>query len=323
MPRETSPPARTCTVAVLKTLADSHVAMIASVDPRIRVVRVTDRTTWLNEAPDAEVVMGFRPLRDGALRSQHLRWVHAIGAGVENLCQDVAGTEVQVTNSHIHGDAIGDHVFALILAHSRRLGEAREFQMARRWVHQEVQGTPLAGRTIGILGLGAIGTGVARRAVAFGMRVVGTKRRPTPIPGVERVLPPEQIDAVLREASVLAMTLPLTPATKGILGARELALLPEGAFVVNIGRGGQIDEAALVEALRSGRLGGAGLDVFAEEPLPPDSPLWTTPRLMITPHVAGDFPGYLDRMLPLFCENLKQYLAGRPLRNVVNTALGY
>src|SRR5262249_20977591 len=153
--------------------------------------------------------------------------------------------------------------------------------------------TPLAGRTIGILGLGTIGTGVARRAVAFGMRVVGTKQHPTPIPGVDRVLPPEEIDAVLREASVLAMTLPLTPATRGILGARELALLPEGAFVVNIGRGGQIDEAALVEALRSGRLGGAGLDVFAEEPLPLDSPLWSTPRLTITPHVAGDFPGYM------------------------------
>ena len=323
MPRETSSPVRPCTVAVLRTLSDSHVAMIESVDPRVRVVRVTDRRTWLDEAPDAEIIMGFRPLRDGALRSQHLRWVHALGAGVENLCRDVLGTEVQVTNCHIHGDAIGDHVFALILAHARRLGEARELQTARRWAHGEVRGTPLAGRTIGILGLGTIGMCVAHRAVAFGMRVVGTKRHPAPIPGVERVLPPEGIDAVLREASVLAMTLPLTPATRGILGARELALLPEGAFVVNIGRGGQIDEAALLEALRSGRLGGAGLDVFAEEPLPADNPLWTAPRLTITPHVAGDFPGYMERMLPLFCENLEEYLAGRPLRNVVDTARGY
>ena len=323
MPRETSPAARLCTVAVLKTLADGHVAMIASVDPRIRVVRVTDRTRWLDEAPDAEIIMGFRPLRDGALQAQHLRWVHAIGAGVENLCQDVAGTEVRVTNSHVHGDAIADHVFAFILAHTRRLREAHEFQAARRWVHRELVGTPLAGRTIGVLGLGTIGASVARRAVAFGMRVVGTKRHPTPIPGVERVLPPEEIDAVLREASVLAMTLPLTPETEGILGPRELALLPEGAFVVNIGRGGQIDEAALVAALRSGHLGGAGLDVFADEPLPPDNPLWEAPRVMITPHVAGDFPGYMDRMLPLFCENLRRYLAGQPLQNAVDTALGY
>ncbi len=323
MPRETSEPARRCTVAVLKSLADSHVAMIAAVDPRISVVRVTDRTAWLNEAPEAEIIVGFRPLRDAAFRAQHLRWVHALGAGVENLCQDVVGTEIHVTNNHIHGDAIADHVFAFILAHTRRLREAHDFQTARRWVHRELVGTPLAGRTIGILGLGAIGESVARRAVAFGMRVVGTKRRPQPIPGVERVLPPGEIDAVLREASVLALTLPLTPATRGILGARELALLPEGTFVVNIGRGGQIDEAALVAALRSVRLGGAGLDVFADEPLPPDSPLWTAPRLMITPHVAGDFPGYMDRMVPLFCQNLRRYLAGQPLQNVVDTALGY
>jgi len=323
MPRETAELARPCTVAVLKSLADRHAAMIAAVDPRIRVVRVTDRTTWLSEAPDAEIIMGFRPLREGALRARHLRWIHAIGAGVENLCQDVAGTEIRVTNSHVHGDAIADHVFAFILSHTRRLREAHDFQAVRRWVHRELLGTPLAGRTIGVLGLGTIGVSVARRVVAFGMRVVGTKRRPEPIPGVERVLPPDEIDAVLREASVLALTLPLTPATRGILGARELALLPEGAFVVNIGRGGQIDEAALVAALQSGRLGGAGLDVFADEPLPPDSPLWTTPRLMITPHVAGDFPGYMDRMVPLFCENLSRYRAGQPLQNVVDTALGY
>lgn len=323
MPPSTSEPGRPCTVAVPKSLSDRHVAMIAAIDPRIRVVRVTDRTVWLNEAPDAEVIMGFRPLRDGALRAQHLRWVHAIGAGVENLCQDVAGTEIRVTNTHIHGDPIADHVFAFILAHARRLREAQEYQTARRWVHDELRGTPLAGLTIGILGLGTIGAAVARRAVAFGMRVVGTKRLPTPVPGVERVLPPDAIDAVLREASVLAMTLPLTSATRAILGARELALLPEGAFVVNIGRGGQIDEAALVAALQSGRLGGAGLDVFADEPLPPDSPLWAAPRLMITPHVAGDFPGYMERMLPLFCENLRRYLAGQPLQNVVDAALGY
>ena len=316
-------PARSCTVAVLKSLPDRHAAMIAAVDPRIRVVRVSDRTTWLSEAPDAEVIMGFRPLRDGALRGQRLRWVHALGAGVENLCQDVTGTEIRVTNSHVHGDTIADHVFAFILAHTRRLREALDHQAARRWVHDEVRGTPLAGRIIGILGLGTIGSSVARRAVAFGMRVVGTKRRPAPIPGVERVVPPAEIDAVLREASVLAMTLPLTPATKAIIGARELALLPEGAFLVNIGRGGQIDEAALLAALRSGRLGGAGLDVFADEPLPADSPLWGAPRLMITPHVAGDFPGYMDRMIPVFCDNLKRYLAGQPLQHLVDPALGY
>jgi D-2-hydroxyacid dehydrogenase (NADP+) len=312
-----------CVVAVLKTLDDRHAARIEAVDPRVQVVRVADRTTWPEEAPDAEIIMGFRPLRDPAVRSQRLRWVHAIGAGVENLCEDVAGTEILVTNSHIHGGTIADHVFAFILAHTRRMREAFGFQAARRWVHRELVAVPLAGRTMGILGLGTIGAQVARRAVSFGMRVVGTKRHPKPIPGVDRVWPPEGIDAVLREASVLVLTLPLTPATRGVLGAREIALLPEGAFVVNIARGGLVNEPALIAALRSGHLAGAGLDVFAEEPLPPDSPLWTMPGLMITPHVAGDSPGYMDGMIPLFCENLGRYLAGHPLENVVDPAQGY
>ncbi len=323
MPPERRAPVRAYVVAALKTLEDRHAAQIESVDPHVRVVRVTDRTTWLQEAPQAEIIMGFRPLRDAAIRSQHLRWVHALGAGVENLCKDVAGTEIRVTNNHIHGSVIADHVFAFILAHTRRMREAYDFQTARRWVHQELVGTPLDGRTMGILGIGAIGVEVARRAVAFGMRVLGTKRRPEPIPGVERVWPPEGIEAVLREAHMLVLALPLTPATRGILGAREIAMLPRGSFVVNIARGGLVDEHALVAALESGYLGGAGLDVFADEPLPPESPLWRVPRLAITPHVAGDFPGYMDRVIPLFCENLRRYLAGDPLANVVDPALGY
>jgi phosphoglycerate dehydrogenase-like enzyme len=314
---------RPCVVAVPKNTADRHVAQIEAVDPRVRVVRVADRKTWLREAPEAEVILGFRPLRDAARESQHLRWVHALGAGVENLCQDVAGTEILVTNNHIHADAIADHVFAFLLTHTRRMRDAHESQAARHWVHNELVGTILAGQTMGVLGLGTIGRGVARRAAAFGMRVVGTKRRPEPIPGVAEVRSPEDTDGVLRQSAVLVIALPLTPSTHRIVGARELALLPEGAFVVNIGRGGLVDEAALLAALRSGRLGGAGFDVFEQEPLPPDSPLWNAPRLIITPHISGDFPGYLDRMVPIFCENLERYLAGQPLLNVVDQALGY
>jgi len=209
------------------------------------------------------------------------------------------------------------------LTHTRRLWEARDCQAARRWVHDELRGTVLAGRTMGVLGLGTIGVQVARRAAAFGMRVVGTVRRPRQIPGVERVYPPDEIDAVLREAAVLVIALPLTPATRGSVGARELAALPEGAFLVNIGRGGLVDEGALLAALRAGRLAGAGLDVFDTEPLPADSPLWAAPRLIITPHVAGDFPGYMDRIIPHFCENLRRYLGGQPLLNVVDPILGY
>jgi phosphoglycerate dehydrogenase-like enzyme len=143
------------------------------------------------------------------------------------------------------------------------------------------------------------------------------------VPHVAQVFPPDRTDAVLQEAAVLALTLPLTAATRGILGARELAQLPRGAFVVNVGRGGLVDEPALIAALREGRLAGAGLDVFAEEPLPAASPLWEMPEVIITPHIAGDFEGFMDRMVPAFCANLRRYLAGQPLENQVDPARGY
>jgi phosphoglycerate dehydrogenase-like enzyme len=310
-------------VAVLRSLEERHAAEIEAADPRVRVARVTGRATWLEEAPEAEVILGFRPLRDAARRARRLRWVHAVGAGVENLCQDVAGTEIIVTNNHVHGDGIAEHVFALVLAHLRRLREVFTCQEARRWAQDELVGEVLAGRTMGIAGLGTIGRHVARRAAAFGMRVWGTKRRPEPVEGVERVLPPDGLPAVLREAHVLVLTLPLTPATRGVLGPREVRLLPRGAFVVNVGRGGLVDETALIAALAEGHVAGAGLDVFADEPLPPESPLWGLPGVIVTPHVAGNFPGYMDRIVPVFCENLRRYLAGQPLVNVVDPAVGY
>lgn len=314
-----------CQVAILSTLdfEGRHVAQIEAVNPRVRVVRVADRATWRTEAPDAEVILGFRPLRDGALGARRLRWVHAIGAGVENLCRDVSGTEIIVTNNHVHGDAIAEHVFALLLAHTRQLRAAFVLQADRRWDRRDLICAGLAGRTMGILGLGTIGGEVARRAAAFKMRVWGTKGTPEAIPGVERVLPPDGLEAVLRVSDVLVLAVPLTPATRGLLGRREIALLPQGAFVVNVGRGGLVDEAALADALRDGKLGGAGLDVFAEEPLPPTSPLWALPTVIITPHVSGEFPGYMDRIVPLFCDNLRRYLAGEPLRSVVDPARGY
>jgi len=323
MPPEAAVPGGPVIVAVSKDLDGRFVAAIEMVDPRVRVARVSDRKSWLVEAPEAEIILAFRPLRDGVLRSRHLRWVHALGAGVENLSQDVAGTDVIISNNHLHGDAIGDHVFALVLAHTRRMPAAYQCQHARRWVHGELVGTILAGATMGILGLGTIGSAVARRARAFGMRVVGTKRRPAPVEGVEEVLPPERTDAVLREATVLVVSLPLTRETRGIMGAREIDLLPPGGFLVNVGRGGLVDEDALVAALRRGHLAGAGLDVFAQEPLPADSPLWMAPGMIITPHVSGDQPGYMARVTAIFCENLRRYIAGQPLLNVVDPALGY
>ena len=305
------------------TIEPRHIEAIEAVDPRVRVAAVSARTRWLDEAPETEVILGFRPLRDAAVRSTRLRWVHATGAGVERLCQDVVGTDIIVTNSHIHGEAIAEHVFGMLLGHMRRLPEFFRYQAEHRWAHHDLPGRLLAGRTMGILGLGTLGAAVAQRAAAFGMRVVGTKRTPAPVLHVDRVFPPGAQDEVLRVSEVLVITLPFTRETNRLIGARELALLPRGACVINVGRGGIVDEAALLEALRSGHLGGAGLDVFEEEPLPEGSPLWEAPGMIITSHCAGAFAGYMDRAVPLFCENLRRYLAGRPLQNVVDVSRGY
>jgi len=302
---------------------DRQAAAIEAVDRRVQLVRVSNRARWLEEAPETEVIAGFRPLRDGAMRGKALRWVHSMGAGVENLCRDVAGTDIIVTNSHVHGDVIAEHVMALVLAHGRRLPAALARQVAARWARDGAVGTVVTGRTMGILGLGAIGTELARRAAAFGMRVWGVRRSGAAVPGVERVVPPDGLDEVLRAADVLAITLPFTPETQGLVGARELAMLPRGAFVVNVGRGGIVDETALAGAIQSGHLGGAGLDVFEQEPLPPSSPLWRLPGVIITPHVGGSFPGFLDRAVPFFCDNLRRYLAGDALLNRVDVARGY
>jgi phosphoglycerate dehydrogenase-like enzyme len=140
---------------------------------------------------------------------------------------------------------------------------------------------------------------------------------------VDRVVGPEGLREVLESSDYVVLTLPLVPSTRGILGRRELEWLKPGAVVVNVGRGGLVDEGALVEALREGRLRGAALDTFAAEPLPPDSPLWELPNVLISPHVAGSFHGYMDRVVELFCENLRRYLAGEPLQNVVDREAGY
>lgn len=315
---------REITVLVFANLDDRHVAAIRGVDPRIRVETVTDRPKGIERAPQAEIMVGWNIPREAVQRATRLKWVHSTAAGVDQLLYpEVYERDIVITSSSGIHQPLVEHVFAVMLAFSRRLHVAVRHQLARRWDRARVVGDEVSGTTLGILGLGTIGREIAEKARAFGMRVIGTKRTPGALPGVDRVLPPEGLGEVLRESDVVVVVLPLTGDTRGLIGEQELRLMKRTALLINVGRGPIVQEAALVRALREGWIAGAALDVFEREPLPADSPLYDFENVILTPHVSGTSPRYMDRAVPLLCENLKRYVRGEPLLNVVDKERGY
>jgi phosphoglycerate dehydrogenase-like enzyme len=290
----------------------------------------------LRAVPGAEVYVGFgvpEALFRAATAPPHgrLRWAHTASAGVGgSLHPALRASEVVLTNSAgIYAEPMADTVLAMMLHFARGLDFAVRAQAERRWWKEPWEGADspvreLAECAVGIVGLGGIGAAVARRALALGMRVAGTRRRGTDgPPGVEVLSGPGALEHLLPRSDFLVVTVPLTAGTRGLLGAAELARLPAGAVLVNVARGGVVDEGALAAALASGRLRGAGLDVFAREPLPAESPLWGLPNVLVTPHVSGTSRRYWRRQTDLVLDNLRRYLAGEPLRNTVDREAGY
>jgi D-2-hydroxyacid dehydrogenase (NADP+) len=260
-----------------------------------------------------------------------LRWVHSGSAGVGGaLHPEMRASDVVLTNSAgIHAEPIADTVLAMLLHFARGLDWAAAQQRERRWSQDPflAAGAPvreLSESTLGIVGLGGIGRAVARRGVALGMRVVATRRRSAEgLDGVEVFAGDDALERILPISDFLVVAAPMTDDTRGMIGARELSRLPSHAVVVNVARGGIVDEEALVAALRDGRLRGAGLDVFAREPLPEDSPLWTMPNVLVTPHVSGVTHRFWRRETELIVENVRRWLDGRPLLNIVDKQAGY
>ena len=316
---------RCAVVCVLRTSPD-HESAIHAVDTRIELVAAPRLDAVADRIGDAEVFCGWEFPREYLARTPRLRWVHCAGAGVDRLpIAGLAARGIAITNSRgTHVVLLAEYALGAMLMFARHLHIAHRQQIVHRtWNRPPALGTQLAGRTVAVLGLGAIGADIARRCAQFGMRVVGLKREPTPVPHVDTVHGPDGLDACLAEADYVVVTLPLTPHTLGLIGPAQLGRMKPDAVLVNIGRGAVVDEVALAEALAQGRLRGAALDVFAQEPLPPDSPLWTLDNVLITPHTSGSAPYYADLSIPLFCENLRRYLARELLLNVVDPARGY
>jgi phosphoglycerate dehydrogenase-like enzyme len=266
------------------------------------------------------------PVLDHLLaRAPKVEWIHSVSAGIDRvLTPTVHNRAIAVTNARgVFSPPISEYVVMMMLAIARHLPQLLELQRERTW--QPLRGRELAELTLGIVGFGSIGAEVARLLEPFGTRIVATRRRPergTPAANVE-LLGFDHLDELLRRADIVLVATPLTEETAGLIGVAQFQEMREHAWLINVARGRLIDEMALRRALESGWIGGAVLDVFAEEPLPPESPLYQTPNLIITPHTSWSSSRVAERGLELFVDNLRRFVAGEPLANLVDLEAGY
>ncbi len=271
----------------------------------------------------AEVLMAYNvpPGTLGAMPK--LRWVQSMLAGVEgwlalpDLPKDIALTCARGT----HEESMPENIFGALMYVAKPYAAAVENQKKRQWVRTVP--APLTGRTLGILGIGVIGQKVARIAATLGMRVIGTRRRPEPVPDVERVFSPEETTIVLRESDFVLLLLPATRQTENFIAAERLRAMKPTAWLLNFGRGQLIKDDDLVAAVKEKRIAGAVLDVYRQEPLPADHPFWTTEGIIVLPHIGGPHPQRDKFVARLFVDNLARFLDGKPLRELVDPRLGY
>ena len=274
---------------------------------------------------DADALIAWKPPVDNlAKRAPRLKWIHTTGAGVDHLLPlDWLPPGVKlINNSGVHAPKTGEFGVMAVLMLNNLM--PRFYSRQRAHVFDSAFATPVAGKTLGVIGVGEMGGAVARQVRKLGVEVIGVRRHGRPSRWVDEMFGPEGIDEVLRRADFVLITTPLTPETEHLIDRRRLGLMKPGAGLINIGRARVVDYAALADRLRDGSLSGAILDVFDPEPLPPDSPLWDTPNLIMTPHVSSDDDeAYIPRTLDLFFDNLRRHFAGKPLRNRVRPKLGY
>lgn len=307
----------------------------------LTLLHTQDEETILDNAPNIEIVAGWFK-NEWLLQMPQLRWVQQWGAGANWIVKNEMLQErpfILTNVSGVHAVPISEHIFATLLMFGRNLRHAHEAQKATTWARhnyptEAYQDIPfafttdnlfeLAGKTMLLIGVGAIGQRTAKLAQAFDMQVIGVRHNPDKASAhVNQMVGPQQLLTVLPQADFVVITAPLTPATYHLIGTAELAAMKSTATLVNIGRGPIIDESALLPALQNKSIAGAALDVFEEEPLPPDSPFWALDNLIITSHYAGNTPRYHERAFAIFLDNLGRYQRGQPLQNVVDKQLGY
>ncbi len=280
---------------------------------------------------DVEILFGISIRPEQFLAARKLRWIHSQAAAVHQLMfPELVKSDVTVTNARdVHGPVVAEQVIAMIYALAKQIPEAVRFQQKHEWgqgtISKMTAPREIDGATVGLVGLGSIGRNVAKHAAALGMRVIAVREHPEKErpQHVDEVLPSSKLPELLRQSDYVVLSAPVTPETTGMIGREQLAAMQPHARLINVGRGPLIDEAALINALREGKIGGAALDVFDKEPLPAESPLWDLDNLLILPHTAGISEKMWERHYALFSENLRRYFAGRPLLGLVDKNSGY
>ncbi len=337
----------TLNVLVLIDFSDAIMDRLRAVSPRLKFTRKAAKS--LDEIP-ADVLASADILYTGALLPEreavpHLRWIQSHFAGVEHiLSQPLLASDdiILTTASGVHAPTMAEFTFAMMLAFARKIPTMLRYQQKSEWPADRFNlfmPHELRGSTLGIIGYGSIGREVARLAKAFGMEVLATKRdvmHPAAVneyvqPGtgdpdgtcVERLYPPEATRSMVALCDFVVVAAPLTPETTGSIDAEVIGAMKKSAVLINVARGGVIDEDALIKALQTGQIAGAGLDVFAQEPLPASSPLWKLDNVIISPHISGNTVHYQDSAAEIFIENLERYLSNRDLLNRVDLKRGY
>jgi len=308
---------------------DSTAAYLDAVKAAGLADRVAIDTLSRKDKPSADQLAATEAMMAAAVPTgllpsmPKLRWVQAMSAGVEGwlALPDLPGGLTLTCARGTHTESMPENIIGALFHVAKPYAIAAANQKSSKWVHTVAQ--PLTGKTLGILGLGAIGAEVARIAAALGMRVIGTKRAPEAVANVAEVLPPSRTDEVLAQSDFVLLLLPATPATDNFMDAKRFAKMKPSAWLLNFGRGHTIKDADLIAAVKNKTIAGALLDVFRQEPLPASDPLWTTEGIIVLPHIGGPHPQRDRFVAKLFVDNLGRFLDGKPLKEVVDRAAGY
>ena len=336
-------------ILVASFLEEEHVRRISEVDPRVSVIYEPDllrppryaadhkgaarertleqETRWRELLATADILFDFDQTHreDLPQLAPNVKWIQSTSSGIGQFVADMRYGErmpntIFTKASGVHGQPLAEFCLLVMLMFRKGLLRVLRDQSRKHW--ERYAGTDLEGCTVVIVGLGAVGQEVARACMALRMHVIGVDLPGFPVESLSappsEFFPVSDLRKALPRAEHLVLIAPHTPETEGLIGAEELTLMPQGAILINIGRGPLVDESALADALASGHLGGAGLDVFVQEPLPVDSPFWEMPNVVVSPHSASTSDRENGRITDLFCENLKRFLAGKTMINVLD-----